>query len=74
MNNNTIFAEQYVEVIKRENKWHVELVVETINKFKEPVENLRHELGSFDSEEEADEFGETLRLWYDKPIYKFDLA
>ena len=74
MNNNKIFAEQYVEVVLRKDKWCVELVVETINKFKEPVENLRHELGSFDSEEEADEFGETLRLWYDKPIYKVDLS
>jgi len=70
---NRIYAEQYVEVIKRKNKWYVELVVETINKFKEPVENLRQELGVFESEDDADDFGESLRLWYDKPIYKYDL-
>ena len=70
---NIICAEQYVEVIKRKNKWYVELVVETINKFKEPNESLRHELGVFDSEDDADDFGESLRLWYDKPIYKYDL-
>ena len=71
--NNILYAEQYVEVNKRKNKWYVELVVETINKFKEPVEDLRHELGVFDNENEADDFGESLRLWYDKPIYKHDL-
>ena len=70
---NQIYAEQYVEVTKRKNKWYVELIVETINNLKEPVEALRHELGVFESEEEADEFGESLRLWYDKPIYKYDL-
>jgi len=71
---NTIYAEQYVEVVKRKNKWHVELIVETINEFKEPVESLRHELGVFENENEADDFGESLRLWYDKPIYKHDLT
>ena len=70
---NQICAEQYVEVIKRKNKWYVELVVETINNFKEPVEDLRHELGVFENEDDADDFGESLRLWYDKPIYKYDL-
>lgn len=74
MNNNKIFAEQYVEVVLRKDKWCVELVIETIVKSKEKPEPMRHELGSFDTEDEADEFGETLRLWYDKPIYKFDLA
>jgi len=68
-----ICAEQYVEVIKRKRKWFVELVVETINDSKEPVEDLRHELGVFDNEDDADDFGESLRLWYDKPIYKHDL-
>ena len=70
---NQICAEQYVEVIKRKNKWYVELVVETINNSVEPIEDLRHELGVFDSEDDADDFGESLRLWYDKPIYKYDL-
>ena len=70
---NQICAEQYVEVIKKKDKWYVELVVETIDKFKEPVEDLRHELGVFDNESDADVFGESLRLWYDKPIYKYDL-
>jgi len=71
--NNKIFAEQYVEVVLRKDKWYVELVIETINKSKEKIEPMRHELGSFDNEEEADEFGESLRLWYDKPIYKYNL-
>jgi len=70
---NQICAEQYVEVIKRKDKWYVELVVETINNSIEPIEYLRHELGVFDSEDDADDFGESLRLWYDKPIYKYDL-
>ena len=70
---NQICAEQYVEVIKRKDKWYVELVVETINNSVEPIEDLRHELGVFDSEDDADDFGESLRLWYDKPIYKYDL-
>lgn len=70
---NKIFAEQYVEVVLRNNKWYVELVIETLDKSKGPIETMRHELGSFDKEEEADDFGESLRLWYDKPIYKFDL-
>mgnify|MGYP003145908677 FL=1 len=70
---NQICAEQYVEVIKRKDKWYVELVVETINNSIEPIEDLRHELGVFDSEDDADDFGESLRLWYDKPIYKYDL-
>jgi len=73
MKKDNIIAEQYVEVIKRKNKWYVELVVETINKLKEPVEDLRHELGVFDNEDNADDFCESLRLWYDKPIYKYDL-
>ena len=73
MKKDNIIAEQYVEVIKRKNKWYVELVVETINKLKEPIEDLRHELGVFDNEDDADDFGESLRLWYDKPIYKYDL-
>tara|TARA_Y100000034_G_scaffold53686_1_gene65891 strand:+ start:904 stop:1128 length:225 start_codon:yes stop_codon:yes gene_type:complete len=73
MNNNKIFAEQYVEVVHREKKWYVELVIETINNSKEPVESLRHELGSFNNEDDADEFGESLRLWYDKPIYRYNL-
>lgn len=70
---NQICAEQYVEVIKRKDKWYVELVVETINNSIEPIEDLRHELGVFDSEDDADDFGESLRLWYDKPIYKYNL-
>ena len=50
-----IYAEQYVEVIRnKENTWDVELVIETINKESSP---LRQNLATFDTEEEAQVYG-----------------
>jgi len=66
-----IYAEQYIEVIRNnENTWNVELVIETINKDSSP---LRQILGTFDSEDEGDQYADNLRWQYDKTIFEYEL-
>jgi len=70
-----IYAEQYLEVCAIDDgSWNVELVIENINKpDEERVETLRHCLGNFPTMEDGDKFADSMRFYYDKSIFSYEL-
>ena len=83
MKKNNVIAEQYLEVcFQKDGSWNVELVIETLPKYKlydeaikieKPIETMRHCLSNFETMEEGDAFANSLRFYYDKQIFAYEL-